>query len=380
MAWLENDTPTTVVDAFANNKVAWWPKPNTPRIDPRYRMLEGAGLPCAMAQRHLMRIKPNDGVGGEIFNGWLDVTPISDTVLRGNTGLSPEGYDLQLDVIDYSVVVDPVTLLHGIVMEWTVSKTGFASFYIRYHRRAPLYPGQDGVTPDMLELFGPKLPAPFITSDYDPLIHTYWSNEPMEQFIEWTTMSECWQFPESAPPLLFAEFNGLDAYIATGGNGFGFSGRWKWEAEYRIRTFTDCWPLQSASVWFVRGGIDATNVLIQNNGVPHGGSVVLDQWQKITLQRGWNGAADGLSELFVDDVFVDDNVTANTGGPFHYFGGNAPIGSGNFGDFDMRNMKIQTDNGGIVTVVDFPLTTNACDLGPSAFSGTTFNMSLPSCP
>lgn len=379
MAWLENGTPSSVSDAFVNNKVAWHPQPNSLRINPRYRMLPGAGLPCAMAQRHLMRILPNGGVEGEIFNGWLDVVPISDDVLEGSTGLSPEGYELQLQVIDYGLVLDPVSLSHGIVMLWTFSKTGETPFFVRYIRRAPLYPGQNGVTPNMIELFGVKLPAPFITTDFDPLIHTWWTNEPSEQYYEWTTMSECWQFPE--PPIEdgFAEFNGVDAYLSITPDSIAFSGVWKWEFDIRIRSFLNCWPLQSGSLWHVRGGVDATNVVIQNNGVPHGGAITLDTWHHVVLQRGWGPAVSGLSELFVDDTFIADNMTNNTGGPFHYMGGNAPQGRGNWGDFDLRYMLIQTDNGDILTVLDMDLTIDACDDSPQQMVGTTFNMDLLSC-
>lgn len=102
------------------------------------------------------------------------------------------------------------------------------------------------------------------------------------------------------------------------------------------------------------------------------------QWYNCDYRFNWD-IVDGLNRVSIDggaDITSAGAQVAQLIDQIGKQGGAAPTSH-----FDLKVMTVESGGASSpATVIDMPLDVNACDDGPNSWDGTTFNMTLPSCP
>ena len=377
MPWLEDDTPLSVTDADANRKVPSWPRDETGRIDPRFRQLYGVLMPAPRAMRHLFRCDAGIPSPSDLFNCWVDLVPVSDTVLQGNSGPHPdEGWIVTLTVTNYqSPAVDPNFGKSGIEYRWNIDNPGESSFdrWEMFDKDAPAYLAL-GIPFELKRGFG--FIEPLNGTDWDPVVDLWYPANPITSY-SWWTMSECWKF-EELPEEGAAEFNGVDSYIKNRTRTIDTTGAWRQEFDVRLHAVDLCDYLCKSfnTTRYCRIGLD--RIMYNNRVVFFTTSLVLGTWYHIDFRFQWD-AADGLYRVAIDGGADDTAANSNINLKWDQFGKRGtqlPRGEYDFKNFVLRNGTASSS----VVYLDQKMQVNACDDGPDGRDGDTFNMTLPSCP
>lgn len=377
MPWMPNDTTVARWDELkANRKIGRWPRAESARIDARFRMLHVEGTPNPIASRYVVRIFPFTG-STEDFFAIIDLAyvPAADH-LFGTSGVNVDGREVTLTVTQYDPGVDPIFSDRGIMFDFTYQKDAggishayfMSSVDIFGDFNVPYRPFSLGTTPNWLKAsLGPEAP-------------TDWTTTPVHIGFHWITMSDCYVLEEQAapaPPSLFAELNGIDSKITFIPRSDSSGTRWKIEFEIRPHGNSLLVVLGNVDFSTTVFGFEGINIRWHDERTSMGSALPLDVWTTVRFEHGFD-ADDNTYRVFWDDVPKGTRVENADSKKFSAIGVRKTTIEG---EFDLRNLLFTITDGITETVLmDLPLTVNACDEGPKAMIGTTFNMDLPSCP
>lgn len=377
MPWYADGFPPQYDVAANNRKVAPWPQPNGPRVDCRFRQNYGQYLPAPRPSQFFFRMNLDTPPGIVRQNGSVNLLAVSDTLLRGNSGTSPDGYTVifEIELFEFPVV-EPHFGTSGIRYNFILQNDGFPDLYFRQFiarsedgglASVPLLQGYVGAVTGLGTEY----------SNFDPFVFTYISNPIQWNFFTWWPLSECLVLEEDDVGG-FAEMNGTDSYVSfpTFFSNHGPRFKAEWEVRPHVDADTSCFVYTGfTSFWSGHSGIGSVrwwNIII--NIVPN---LVLDEWNQVRMEFNWSIPGSTYT------VWINDVLAGSTGAgvrilPMDNIGSVNGFGPG---IFDLRNFKL-TDGNPIVprTFIDLPLLVDACDLGVDAQKGTTHNMALPSCP
>ena len=333
--------------------------------------------PYPRAVRHLVRIKPLVGAGQTIYNGWLNVEVDTPDRFFGSTGLSPDGYDLTLEIIQHDSATHPIYGDHGIELVWTYSHTGFPNFFVAWWFPSDGAAPVSNMTPAMLKQFQLVGSFGILRTDYDPLVNTDFTDENMHRSWEWWSLSECWEFP--APPVGgMAEFNGVDTSIVFDQFCSTTDARYQLEFDVRFRDVQVCAILARTNSSLSWVNVNVTGISWKQFPISFASSLNLNQWYTIRLEYNWNDPGTGR-KLYLDGVL--DAHLPGSGNVTLFFNQMGKKGATYLGDFDAKLLTLlDTDPGSPRVVMDIALQVDACDVGEKSMKGTTENMTLPSCP
>jgi len=354
--------------------IARWPEDQSNRVNAHFRMITLLGLPDAHAERHVFRIAP-DIINDIQLWGYIDIEFQEPFLLGGNTGLDADGRNVQLIVKQYTEA-DPHPLFGPRIMErrFTISRAPFTDTFISYLFGFGPILGQ-GKTPfnwswDKTNRHSSNMGAP----------GTEW-----EDFLNWEdfqgrTISTCYDLEQAAPLPLFIAGNGTDAYVQNDQVHSQFFSSFKISAQVRFRDFTNAILLCSSTDASHFLGIFGTDLKYRTITIALSPLPALNQFGEFVFERArtppgeifrvfWEGSEIGSGDLTFDELDWDRMA------------GNRPTPTPEWGDLDMRDVLI---SGGLPPgesiTFDMDAAIAACDVGPQTIKGTTFNMSLPSCP
>lgn len=378
MPWLDDGQPQSIVDALNNTKKALWPRDETNRSDARFRHLLGEGMPYPRPSRWVVRIVPDTALPTVFRNGWLDLSAISDTVLTGSTGMSAEGYQMDLTLTSYGTTVDPNFGFNGIEYDLTFLSAGGDTFFYKYmipvdeptffYETIPL----DWLwSPDQFNEYQ------YVTTDYTLGMQPDFPNNNLGHALSLFSVSECWSFP--APPVAgFAEFNGIDAYIENRSITLNTNTQWRHEFDIRLHENPDVLYLAKSFNTTKYCLISPVRIIYRGRIVTFSTALNLNQWYHIDFRYEWL-SADGLYRVAIDGGADDTLAHTGVADRWDRFGkrGSSTV----IGKFDMRNFVLTNGPASSAVVfLDQNFDVNACDAGPDGRDGDTFFMSLPSCP
>jgi hypothetical protein len=195
-------------------------------------------------------------------------------------------------------------------------------------------------------------------------------------------VADCYTFPTQpfGPNPGYAVFNDVDAYIALKQFTPNVAGRYIYFADLRIRTRPQGIILANSGSAGSITGFGNTNVFWRSVAGTPDPPLPLNEWFTYALEREWFFPTGNRWRAYVNEVEVANFTGANFQQRFNLLGGNRPTVPPQFGDFDMKNFLFLKGSPEVPQVIlDMPLIVNACDQGPLANHGQTFNMGLPSC-
>lgn len=354
-----------------------WPWPSGPRVDARFRFLGSAQTCDARGSRHFCWFNPF-GPGEPDYFALIDVLPIADGNLQGETNVDSDGRVLRLDIVDYQASnPHPDYSETGIEYDFTLSLPGKTDWHTRWFWPNPPI---DGFGPPPLNITIDPFASPPARTVVDPGgIGTAWEHDTGGP-IFWHTWRECDDICGGPKPIgePFARFNGIDAYIALTTETAAFSTPFVVQCDFRYQGQPDwapIWGKHAAGGFF---GFEDDEVIFGSLRLATSWVPQVGVWYKYEYRFEQSGQL-GHQQL-IDDVVVMDAVqnrqfmNSNRLGVYRH-----TVPGTIWGRFDLRNLKyLRGTPGSFVTELDMPLTTNALDLGPRGNHGTTFNMELPS--
>ena len=377
MTWFANDDAVEYLFAKDNTKVSLWPHSETVRIDPRFRLINGEAKPAPRGSQYFVRFKIDDGPPAVFKNCLVPLLPIGDQELEGSSGVSTDGFEFILRIKSW-VTPDPVFSVFGFESHITYKHAGFPDFFVRQ-----MYGTTDPASaptlalkvelPKWFETMGPF----WFSSDYDPLVNTDVNVAIMQNnWFHWP-LSECIDLTPVAPQGM-AEFNGTSSTYLLDTFNTGSPARWRFE--YDIKA-------QSAAEIVVLGFSGSALVLQNWSGrfcawrsfiVDTGSALPIGTWVHIDFDYEWDLAGSNLMRVFKDGVPSGTALNLATIAAGDQFG---KKGATITGFFDLKQFKLLKGGVAAPTVeIECPMDVDACDLGPYLLGGTTFDMTLPSCP
>ena len=235
----------------------------------------------------------------------------------------------------------------------------------------PYRPFSLGVTPDWFK------------ASLGPVAPTDWTRTPVHTGFHWITMSECYVLEEQAAPgpgPLFIAGNGVDAYVQNDTMFSLVTPAYRFEAQVRFRDFATAWMLCNANQSNDRCGIVGTDLQWQQKVIPLSPLPSLGFFGQFRVERDFDGIDDHM-KVFWNGAKIGDLTTVFQDLFWNRMAGNRPTPTPEWGDLDMKEVKIwEGAPPGDVLTFDMDCVVAACDVGPEMIKGTTFNMSLPSCP
>lgn len=376
MPWMPEDTTDARWNTLKfNTKLGKWPKAESARIDAHFRMMHVEGAPYPLASRYVIRSSPFQ-LTTENFICFIDIAyrPGTDDFF-GTSGISNAGREVTLTVKQFDPAKEPFSGHRAMRFHFTYQKDGGGiqnAYFVRDFEETgdytcpyrPFSLGAGGT----FEKFS------------DPIVQpTDWTKSPVSNGFHWITMSDCYVLEEeiATGPLIFAEFNDLDARINFAPSTGLILPRFSIEFDIRPHTNADITVMGSSDSLFVHLGFFFLFMNYQNMLINMGSQLPLDVWTKVRVDRSWP-IDDGFYRVFWDDNQKGSQALPFESREFNQMGANI---NDIHGDFDLRNLKwVHGSPAAPITVIDTPLEQNACDLGPSSMKGTTINMALPSCP
>ncbi|GAG87781.1 unnamed protein product, partial [marine sediment metagenome] len=82
MPWMGTFDSDRYAEIILDRTALKWPNPNTLRVDARYRMAIGEGLPDARPVRYFFKLNPYELDAFTIW-GWFDVSIITENHFHG---------------------------------------------------------------------------------------------------------------------------------------------------------------------------------------------------------------------------------------------------------------------------------------------------------
>lgn len=382
MPWFETE-PTTadtnwwgVYPSSLPHPVSRWPNKLTPRTDARFRFqhqLNDTLDALAIRYYHTFYTGIKQGGPGPTFKrnwGYFDLSLVDVGHLQSVSEQDADDFVVQFDVREFDAL--PVNGGPGIQSVWELRRAANRWYRItREHEKAD--PGSAW-----------RVDMDVTRSEQPPIVEEspQWNYQTSfgDQF--WEAVSDCYLFPAAPPaPALFAQGNGVDAYVQMRNFSPVIQSIWQVTFKLRIRS--------KDSLWILGSSLDANDVLgLPNdvlrydiNSAPISPPLAVGPVLDIEIERRWRDSGDFSVNLWVDNV---KHATIAGGGEpirFDRFLGNFPAGSPEWADVDIWDMVVK-DQGVSPNdeAVNYPFTTNACDTSPFNNHADTFNMPLPSCP
>lgn len=377
MPWLGNDDPPERLLAEQNRLISLWPQPNTARVDARFRMIRSNPYCWPRAVQHFVRIKPLKGTPNTIYNGYLHVVVDTPDRFFGTTGLGPDGYEIELEIIQHDALVHPVYGTHGVEFIFTYKHTGFPDFFAAWYYASDGPLAVMNFLPAQFQAFTPSGGWLQFRTSWDEFVNTDWTEDIMRGGWEWWTLSECWEIEPPAPAGGDADLNGVDSDII-------FDARTDWNGaryylEFDIRNREDIGIVVLGKTFNTTQYFGFTGEYAFWNGYLTwmGEILTLDTWIHIRFEWAWT-AEDSTYRVFWDGAPKGTKVGALRFNQFDTIGKKGPAFVGNY---QLKNLFYATgEPGSEITLLDMPLIVDACDAGPDLIKGTTTNMVLPSCP
>ncbi|GAJ12704.1 unnamed protein product, partial [marine sediment metagenome] len=220
-----------------------------------------------------------------------------------------------------------------------------------------------------------------ITTNLDSVVGADWVSPNPFLWQDWFPLSECYD-PDPGPPAEdFARFNGIDATLQLDNFTGNWTPTWQWEGDFFFRSLTNAHVTILSTGAAVISGISPTQGYARDKTVNHGGTVPLNEWVNIRLERNWSEPVTGKLKIWVNGVEKGQNITTQPNMNMDTIGAVRPSIIPTYADFDLRNFQLRTGNPASPTLrLDMPLQVNACDDSPLGNDGTTTNMQLASCP
>ncbi|GAH14508.1 unnamed protein product, partial [marine sediment metagenome] len=196
------------------------------------------------------------------------------------------------------------------------------------------------------------------------------------------SVGSCYEFIKVSPPPPdeFANFNGTDAYIQLLPGTDQLSEPWKIEADLFIRELNNnyiCSNTGNANSYLA---LRDNHLYWGNNRFPLSPTYPLNQWFHLKVTFDWDFAGNFV-RCWIDGGIAGFEQQPNLSKSFNRLGVYTFPVPNRFGDFDMKNLTMMEGGPSSPIVrLDMPMEINACSLDPLLIKGTTFNMSLPSCP
>ena len=322
-------------------------------------------------------MKLTSGPNPVIYNASVNVLAVSDTLLQGSTGVSADDFEIVFEVELFEFpIVEPVLGTSGIRYRLILKHGGFPDFvWNQMFRRV-----EDGGALFVPLLQDKKWAVSHLGeySNYDPAVFTYITITPPYEIYEWWPISECMTFP-APPPSGFASMNGVDSWVKFTTWFPNGTTRFLWEYEIRPTA-----PVSNLSIRgdstngaFFMGHATPTNAVWWNRSVNLTPGLVTGIWQSCRMEHDWSIPGDFYT-FWIDGVQNGQNAGTFTPSWFDEIG---KVGPNFRGTFDLRNIKHTTGTPAAPNVIlDFPLLVDACPVVGLPIKGTTFNMTLPSCP
>lgn len=375
MPWWDSDF-TTFFDQRLENRVATWPLPNGKRVDARYKMVGGAPPCVSRASRYFVTFQPFP-LGTRYFaliDVAFDGTPGE---LIGDTGPDPHGRTLQLKITDHQIGnPHPVYDQAGINFLFTLSLESRDDWHIEW-----FYPtiqdGSDGPAPvTLLNVQGVQ--GTSLRSNDACTADNAWENTICSP-VDWYTFSECKEpaGEEMDFPASFAEFNGVDSYIALTEAVGSMDSPFILKADIRRRGFPWIWPIFGKEGAGGFHGMDLSQIIFGTLTLDTDWTEVDDIWFR--WEYRFEQDTQLHHQLFINDVEVMDETTnrqfmnPDNLGVFRH--NSFPE---IWGHFDMKKLLYLVGTPGDFEVrLDMPLTENCLDLSDNDNHGTPFNMDLP---
>lgn len=351
------------------HKIGRWPHPNTNRTKSGFIMETDRDLAHTAFKRlfcYNMSFT-SDPVNFPLWQnfGWMDLDVVANSHVDGDSGINVEGWELHEDIQSFAVL--PVLGTPGVELKMHLSHAASGHFNTRTYEFDGLlnawYWDRDGdplAGPPSSEVSSVDMPYEFLAS------------------FEWA-MSDCFLFPRAeAGPLDWASFNNLDKYIQFDQYTNFTNFRHQCEFDIRFRDTDQCAVLCrqfNTTRWLA---VTPNHIQWMSILVNFSATLNLNQWYTIRIEFEWNDPGTKW-KLYVDGVLDGTNTVNGTIQLiFNRIGKKGPTFEG---DFDLKNLTLlDTDPASPRVLLDMELQVNACDVGEKSIKGTTFVMTLPSCP
>lgn len=362
----------------AAQRVAKWPPDATPRTHCSFRMALGEGLPFPRPQRFLcfMDTVPDEPL--DKAYPFIDMESSGEFELEGEAGANEFGRNVHLKIKEHPEPTFPGIEIPGIEYFFRFTMPTFDDFTVTYFFKNEDHQQIPRDVPMMADAFDDSNQAVIFWDDTMAL-SIDWPAGGFENNFNWKPMSRCFTFPEELPPLGMAEFNGIDSYISLLNTLAGFAQPFKLDAEIRLHDVTTFWPILGRDLSGGFFGMDGADIIFGTLRKPTSWVPVLDQW--FTWEYEFEPLTQLQHKLTINDVVVNDSTNSRQFSTFNNLGVfRHGVPATIWGNFDMRNLLYRKGTpGNYTTVLNMPLNTDACDIGPNLNHGTTFNMTLPSC-
>lgn len=359
-------------------QVAKWPRDNTTRTDCNFRMSLGEGLPFPRPQRFLLHLRgvPDEPMG--FAYPVIDMDVSGPFHLHGTSGVNEFGREVELDIVEHLEADFPGSDWNGIEYHFKFKMVGFDDWDTTFFYESGNPTGVPCEIPMKADYLTTTCPVVLVIVNPDTL-DLDWPTTPAGANWEFRPMSACYVFPEEAPPLGMAEFNGTDAYIALDHNLVSTNQDFIIEAELRLKELDHFWPLMGIEGTGGFLGMDDDDFIFGNLRLATSWTPTVDEW--FTWRLEFEQPLQLKYKLFIDDIEVMDRTTNRQNLAFNRLGVYRHGVSGTiWANMDMRSLKFWTgDQPSTIVALDMPCDTDACDIGPDENHGTTFNMTLPSC-
>lgn len=379
MPWLIPYDEERYNEIVGGNRVPSWPHPNSSRVDARYRMGIGEGLPFPRPSRFLFRLTPYLPAPTVLW-GWVDLSVNTTDHFVADTGLDALGRKVTFELIqNYDPFLPLTDINQWLDFKWTYSRVGFDDVWFnwRYHTSI----ANQGPVPVMAALQEVVDVSYVYTTNLPFVINTDWTSPNGRLAWNWDPMSECYDLIPPPPAEEFANFNGVDAELLLDSLTGNWGTTWQWSGDFYFRSLTNAHITILSAGSAVISGVSPTQGYARDKTVNHGGSVPLNEWVNIRLERNWSEPATGKLKIWVNGVEKGQNITTQPNMNMDVIGAPRPTAIPTFADLNMKNFKLETGTAATPLVrLNMPLQLNACDAGPLGNDGTTVNMSLPSCP
>lgn len=378
MVWAHFDTQSDHSNFRFDIRVSKWPNPDTNRLKVEFRMALGQGLPFPRPQRFKLWMDNVPEAPNNRLYPIIDLDAAGEFQLFGTSGVDISGREVEMAIIEHLLPDFPGSDFPGIEYRFKFKQIGFDDYNEQWYweHESVVHPPTDilmqvsSLTSVNNLIFVHDIPS--------ELNLTWPTNDFVPQF-NWEGMSECYTFHPEDLQALSAEFNGADSYIALDHNLVNTNSDFVIEARLRLHAPDDFWPLMGieGSGGFL--GMEGSDFIFGNLRLATSWTPLLNQW--FTWRIEFEQPEQLKYRLFIDDVEVMDRTVARQHLQFNRLGVHKhSVPDTTWAHMDMKFLKFLTGAyPSSIVALDMPCAADACDIGPDANHGETFNMELPSC-
>jgi hypothetical protein len=209
--------------------------------------------------------------------------------------------------------------------------------------------------------------------------HPGWPNSFDDFLIQ--GIADCFSFPRLEAPLEAARFDGSTTQLRLTNYTGAIAGSWEIAGDIYLRSGDGVVLLaDSASTLNWAGfGTGGTAAFFRSSTGAIDPPLPLNEWFSFRFEREWTFPTGNRFRVFVNDQQRSNFGGTNWSISFNRIGYRPPA-TERYMDADLKNFKVRRGSAAApVVVLDMPLTTNTCDVGPLQNHGIPINMNLPPC-